>query len=185
MPRRQDFTPVEAALVRKTSTPPIKGQADYQVLAGTLCLCKRSNSCLFISSCFLALSEVHPPRLPVTFHPFNPSGIPKSFSVFNSTTLYSSLFSLSKQNGCFNDTGGLVITLGVRKRFFEAVCNINGCRRYTSPTSPVASKKLSSLVNDGSRAIMVQKPRPSEREESLTDFIQGVVPSGWSYCITG
>lgn len=68
---------------------------------------------------------------------------PRAFSVFFSTKLYSSGFSRLKLNGARRPTGGLVITRGIRRLFFDAECNISGWSKTTSPTSPVTSTNFS------------------------------------------
>lgn len=157
--------------------------AHHQEMA--CCFLSLSDSCLFISSIFLILRGVQSLLGPKIFHSGNPSRIPRSCSVFCSTKLYfpSSLYSLK---GSFRDTGGFVITRDIRKRFFDAECNIKGCKRYTSLIWPVASMKLSSSSFSWFQARSIQNSRPSYSacSGSLTDFIHGVMPSGCSYCFS-
>ena len=56
---------------------------------------------------------------------------PNSFSVFNSTRLYSEVFGRENTNGEFKETGGLVMIRGVRRLLCDALCNINGWSRIT------------------------------------------------------
>lgn len=63
----------------------------------------------FICACSLTLSGTISFLSVVIFHPFKPSGWPRACNVFCSTRLYALPSCLSKLNGLFSATGGLVM----------------------------------------------------------------------------
>jgi hypothetical protein len=120
---------------------------------------------------------------PVILHTGRPSGLPSSLKVFCSTRLYWP-FARLKLKGSLRATGGLVIMRMSRRKLREAECSMNGWRRKTSPTSPVASWKDSSFVYIEELAQRFQQWVSLVTIFGvLREVRDGHVPSGWLYYI--